>query len=260
MIHNRRFFIQKLSLVFGAVVIPDYSIANHFFKVKNNASYVVQIDGKPISRYQLNSINHPNFNISRSLKLSTGPINTLSDQIGRSQLAPDAMLFKGEMLQNLPLDQLEKLGNAIPMINSNFQLKDEYSDLIKDHLIIESFGKKIGIMGISFGESGQKIPETILTMNQKASYLKGVINCDEVYCLTEDPELIFPFFKLRDLAENSMEITHFFTSCPNIPRSKLMVLANSEKRETLLNIHSLKDPKPSFVAFKNGSFSEYNSL
>ncbi|WP_146613717.1 hypothetical protein [Algoriphagus yeomjeoni] len=96
-------------------------------------------------------------------------------------------------------------------------------------------------MRIGFFNSSQSQGETINKMNEVSWMLKNTKGCDLIYCLTDCPKQIFPYFSAKELAENSRCIDHFFVNSPSSKGNKLFVLRNQEGGQVLLSQKNKKD-------------------
>ncbi len=258
---DRREFLKKMSISLGAVSLPGIGFASAF--AQNNLAYeqILQVGGN-----SLECANKGNFLAStrpiNSLVLTTLTPSDISNKsiVQLNKIGINAMLFGGDWVRELGSSDSGNIPiGSLPFVNSNFS-SQEMPESVFRHLIFSSSNRKIGVMGIGFGEKGQRISGTIETMNQVAFHLKNDLGCDEVCCLADNPNPYFQFFSLKDLASASLYIDQFFGSDSQKELSQLLVMKNNDAHQVLLTIAHPKAEKQSVVSIQEGRFSGFQLI
>ena len=243
----RREFLKKVTLVSGALAISGVSGASTLLDNSTTFELAFQLGGRSLRN--LNSSIHPEFQGKSFLKLVTDASLDMDRLVGFS---PDAVLLGRDLQKRFSKEEIKRLAKRLPLVNSNFDGDAE----VPKHLIFNKSGLKTGVIGIGF-LAGQSAKESILTMNRSADYLKNTLSCDRVVCVTDDPEESGLLLTLQDLAANSANINMFFASTKAEAKSRLFVISNSEKEQTLLHLHSLNENVLTYLAHQGGVFQDY---
>lgn len=247
MAQERRLFLKKIGLTLGVAFSPMVGFGKiNLFKSNSYANQIFHLSPKVLEKGIRSSLN----SLESSLVLVSDDKNYLTKSRLFEEIRSDAVLFTKKHL-NLA----NSIDKDLPLVNSNFSQKP---DFVSDFLISNKTGKRVGILGVGFGQIGQTFSETIRKINEQAKFLKNVENCDLVYCLMENPNSDDSVFTLRDLAEKSDEVDQFFASSSEINCPKLYCLKNKGGRQIFLNVQSEKVPEQGIVNLKNGEFSGFN--
>ena len=255
--NNRRFFLRTTALALGSVYFPSFGYKNPKTPYSNKLEKHFQVGGNTgapqIFDQKILGIR------GQSLVLMTSSKKAFQDWVrcSNSPVEPDILLFG----KDWAIGDRKDIPLHIPMINSNININQMgFPKNVVSHLVMNRGGRKIGIMGISFGIQGQSIPETIHQTNTWAHFLRNSKSCEEVICLVEDPSSSVPYFGLEDLVENSKGIDQFYSTSTKNIQSLLKVITNSSGEQILLHIHSLNDHEISFLEFDSGRFLDYRSI
>lgn len=246
MVLERRIFLKKIGLSIGIAFCPIVGFGKSNLYGNNNAANQIFHLNPKVLKDGIRS----SFNSLESSLVLVSDNNYLTKSELFEEIRSDAVLFTKKHL-NLT----ESIDEDLPLVNSNFSQKP---DFVSDFLISNKTGKRIGILGIAFGEVVQTISGTIRKINDQAKFLRKVKNCDLVYCLMESPNSNDSVFTLKDLAEKSDEVDQFFASSSEIKGPQLYCLKNRGGRQIFLNIQSETVPKQGIVNLKNGEFSGFN--
>lgn len=244
--NKRRIFLQKLGFVFGALAIPDFGWTKptvgkfaDFTKVKHLGLPILKF-----SRTWFKKDSSSEFLILTDTQYPTIPWSNFRGSV------PDVILYGGKNKIELPNDSIK-----LPLVNSNLIDRPE---LVSDFLILNRSDKKIGVLGIGFGDNSPKISDTIRILNEKSAFLKEEAGCDQVFVLVEDPKSYHLPVSFSELVEGSHHADYFFATCSESKSHKLMVLRNASDKEVFLSIQSRFERKDPFLQFKNNVFSSYN--
>lgn len=246
MAQKRRIFLKKIGLSLGVAFSPMVGFGKgNLFRIKNSTNQIFHLSPK-VLRVEFRS----SFNNLQSSLILVSDNNYVTKSELFEEVRSDAVLFTKKHL-NLS----DSINKDLPLVNSNFSQKP---DFVSDFLISNKTGKRIGILGIAFGEVGQTISGTIRKVNDQAKFLKKEKNCELVYCLMENPNSNDSVFTLRDLVEKSDEVDQFFASSSEIKGPQLYCLKNKGGRQIFLNVQSETVPEQGIVNLKNGEFSGFN--
>ncbi|EAZ82673.2 hypothetical protein ALPR1_10670 [Algoriphagus machipongonensis] len=239
-------FLKKIGLSLGVAFSPLVGFGKgNLFRIKSSTNQIFHLSPK-VLRGEFRS----SFNNLQSSLILVSDNNYVTKSELFEEIRSDAVLFTKKHL-NLS----DSINKDLPLVNSNFSQKP---DFVSDFLISNKTGKRIGILGIAFGEVGQTISGTIRKVNDQAKFLRKVKNCELVYCLMENPNSNDSVFTLRDLAEKSDEVDQFFASSSEIKGPQLYCLKNKGGRQIFLNVQSETVPEQGIVNLKNGEFSGFN--
>ncbi|WP_339755063.1 hypothetical protein [Algoriphagus aquimarinus] len=261
MTFDRREFLKKMSISIGAASLPGIGFASAFSQNNFAPQQILQIGGNSLvganTGYSLSSARTYN----RMVVTTLTPSDIANQHVAQlNKIGINAMLFGGGWAHKLASTHSDSaLMESLPFVNSNFA-SDKMPESVSNHLIFPSSNRKIGVMGIGFGEQGQRISGTIEKMNQVASRLKNDLGCDEVYCLADDPNPYFQFYTLKDLVSASLNINKFFGSDSLKQQSELHVMQNKHKRQVLVAISNPKAEKQSVVSLQKGRFSDFQLI
>lgn len=244
----RRKFVQKLSFALGAVSIPGLSLGMNSVNSIKKPSSILHVG--EISLFKKNKFD---FKWDKTLK-SGFTVVTNSGNLGFSNINSsdlfDAVLFTAQ--SNINHDIFSE--TMVPWVNSNLEGNPVY---VKEYLITERLGKKVGILGIDFKNSSETVPQLIQLIKSKAGYLKGNMGCDQIYCLIDDPKGIDPNTSLVDLVQESEEVDIFFASSTSSVATNLWALPNLSGRQVLLSVQSGKGENYSQLDLKNCEINTY---
>ncbi len=243
MSNTRRSFIQKSTLALGALAIPDIGLSKGFFDEINVAKKILHIGVNPLK----SGVNFLKKDFSSSLLLVTD--STYHD-LESEGIIPDGILFGKRQLNSSTYLSIK----PVSFVNSNFKNKP---DFVSDFLISKKMGKKVGILGIGFGEEGQEISRTIHLINEKSTFLKDQLNCDKVFVLMDNPKECNALVSYRDLLESSRDVDYFFASCDDSESNSLWGLKNSKGDPTFLSIQATKNESKSLIVLKDGNLLNY---
>jgi hypothetical protein len=258
---DRREFLKKMSISLGAVSLPGIGFASAFSQ--NNLAYeqILQVGGNSLVSANTGYFLSSTRSMNRMVLTTLTPSDISNESIVQlNKIGINAMLFGGDWVKKLDSSDSDNTPiGSLPFVNSNFS-SHEMPESVSSHLIFSSSNRKIGVMGIAFGEKGQSISGTIEKMNQVAFHLKNDLGCDEVYCLTDNPNPYFQFFSLKDLASASLNINQFYGSDSLKQQSELHVMQNQDKHQVLLTIANPKAEKQAVVSVQEGRFSDFQLI
>ncbi|WP_425638152.1 hypothetical protein ACPUEN_01930 [Algoriphagus yeomjeoni] len=144
--------------------------------------------------------------------------------------------FSTHFFRRRQIDKYESNFENKGRINSTLVLEENLPNRnIAQYEVVKSSGLTIGLIRIGFFNSSQSQGGTINKMNEVSWMLKNTQGCDLIYCLTDCPKQIFPYFSAKELAENSLCIDHFFVNSHSSKENKLFVLRNQEGGQVLLS-------------------------
>jgi hypothetical protein len=256
MVFDRREFLKKVFISIGAASLPSIGFASGFLTENIEREYVIHIGGEFSG--ELNSV-ITEASSNRMILSTISPFDFSSQGVfNTKENSINAMLFGGDWAKKLNnTDTAATLIENLPFVNSNFTLQQKPNS-VSNYLVFTKSKRKIGVMGIGFGENGQTLVHTIDTMNQVALYLKNDLACDEVYCLADNPTPYFKYFSLKDLALASVHINQFFGTDSLKQQRELHVIQNQDKDQVLLTIANSKAEKYSVVSVQEGRFLDFN--
>lgn len=245
---KRRLFLEKVSLVAGAISIPNFTMGDVLFGNSQRTNIIFHSGGKTFfDNVSLSSKNGlgSTFNLLSGLAdLEDSAFDNLS--VG----GLDAVLFEKQAEDKIIGNKKENL----PWVNSNLENKPSF---IKDFLISKRLGKTTGILGIDFYADGTNVDALVKNINEKAANLKNNLNCDQIFCLINDPKANNENISFADIVQESDAIDIFFASCKISSSNRLMALKNKEGRQILLSLKSYKVSRNPEIEMGNSQIKSY---
>ncbi|MBN3518960.1 hypothetical protein JYB62_03015 [Algoriphagus lutimaris] len=245
---RRRKFVQKVSLVFGAVSIPGLSWGMGSKEVVKDTKSIIHVGLKTLKFFKGGDL-ESNQSLESGLTVLTHVRNFNFSEFGSKKML-DALLYGG----NAELIANEPESSDLPWVNSNLDGNPEF---VKDYLITNRIGKKVGILGIDFEKSSRNIDETIRFVNKKADFLKQDLGCEQVYCLLTDPKLKDSNSSWEGVLSKSDQVDVFFATCASAITNNLWVFPNLKGRQTLLSIQSEREENNSEIELKESVINTF---
>ncbi|SIN77711.1 hypothetical protein [Algoriphagus halophilus] len=245
---RRRKFLQKVSLVFGAVSIPGLSWGMESMEVGKDATSIIHVGLKTLKFFKEGDI-AINQTLKSGFTVLTHVRNFKFSEFGSKETI-DALLYGG----NAKIIASDLNASGLPWVNSSLKEKPEY---VKDYLITNRLGKRVGILGIDFEQSYNSVDQAMRFVTKKADFLKRDLGCEQVFCLVTDPKLKDSKSSWADVISSSDYVDVFFATCTSSKTNNLWVLPNQQGKQTLLSIQSEREENNSEIELKESVINSF---
>lgn len=249
----RRKFLKELSLLSGAYFFTPFDslLAN-----EANASKLLSVCQWKVCGCDKAS----NFSFGYEGKMRGNGLSFLTHLPAKhdfmaESIRPDAMLLGSDFLDS---EEIPQFGKMTVGVNTNY--KSAEFENVANYKILDVAGVRCGVLGVGFGEAGQKVSDTISQMNKWAGFLKSEKKCALVFCLTECPERFHPGLDLQTLTQSSSDITMFLATQRDKNPSKLYSLSNQKGEGVFLQLEGLEPNELDFMLFERGFFCDYHKV
>lgn len=240
---KRRLFLEKVSLAAGIIAVPNIGWSSQLLEKDSKSKFIFHI-GENSTQFKQVLEKVGGFN--RSMVFLTDA----TEFDFSSGLNLDAALYKKDL--NLTLKEVEE----VLWVNSMIEDRPDY---VKEYLINQRLGKKVGILGLDFESQFESFLEVIERLDLKASFLKENQQCDQVFCLINIPENRKGEIALEKLARFSSAIDFFFVERADFPSNNLMALPNKDGRQVMLSINTKNDICCSNIEYVKNSIVSFIS-
>lgn len=249
----RRKFFRELSLLSGAYFFTPFDslLAN-----EANASKLLSVCQWKVGGHDKAS----NSGLGYESKMSGKGLSFLTHVPAKhdfmaESIRPDAMLLGSDFLAGEEIATFDKVTVGV---NTNY--KSAAFENVPKFKILEVAGVRCGVLGVGFGEPGQRVSDTISQMNEWAGFLKSKKKCEVVFCLTECPKRFHPGLDLQTLVQSSADVTMFLATQRDDKPSKLYSLSNENGEGVFLQLEGLEPNELDFMLFERGFFCDYHKV
>ncbi|MEB2785093.1 hypothetical protein [Algoriphagus persicinus] len=238
---SRRAFLVKGTFLAGLFSIANFNAFASFYR-RAGSTNVRLLHGSSYWKSLQDRIAQSKLIVANTIFFSNDEVWYSEGGSGVFEGAQDDFILVASLFGRNQMNGSLSDFEAKQWINSNLTFDESLrADKVSPYQIINNSGLKVGVMGIGFVDSNQPISTTIQKMNEIALDLKNNRKCDMVFCLTDCPKQIFPYFSAKELAENSLCIDHFFVNSRSSKENKLFVLRNQEGGQVLLSQKNTQD-------------------